>query len=173
MEIEYPEQGLSSALSRLELIGSRLRLMGLAVFASTLVNLLIMVVVWFVYLFSRFSIFFTGFRTDNITLMLFVQVISVACALLFTVLHESRRKQGDTLFEEISDELQWNVRGAELLSEGNAVAAERPALQTRLVLRTFARASDLPLVPGKFGAAIYVAVNLLMLFSEYLRFTKF
>jgi hypothetical protein len=76
---------------------------------------------------------------------------------------ESWRKRGDALFEEISDELQWNIRGTRLLKD-KSPAKERPEIQARVVLRTFARASDLPIIPGKFGPAIYITVNLLITF---------
>ncbi len=145
--------------------------MGLTIFVSTLLNLLAMLAVWFG------SLFFGGYDIHVVRAVFGAQVIFAVCALICTALHETRRKQGDTLFEEISDGLQLQlqlqsvpvVRGTDSLSEGNTMSV----LKARLILRTFAQASDLPLVPGKFGAAIYVAVNLLLLFSEFLRFTRF
>jgi hypothetical protein len=47
------------------------------------------------------------------------------------------------------------------------MAEQRPEINARITLRTYARATDLPLIPGKFGPAIYVAFNLVLLFLAY------
>jgi hypothetical protein len=145
--------GLSDALLRLERVSLSLRKSGRLAFIFTIVNLA----------FAILSLLY-GARLDRPThwSVLAWSLISGMCASALVVMCESWRKQGDALFEEISDELQWNVRGARLLKD-KPLVKERPELQARVVLRTFARASDLPLIPGKFGPAIYVAVNLLVM----------
>lgn len=77
-----------------------------------------------------------------------------AASLALIVFYESLKKRGEALFEEISDELEWDVRG----SEGRQSAEGRPELRARIALRTFARTTDLPLIPGKYGPAIYAVL---------------
>lgn len=74
------------------------------------------------------------------------------------------RRRGDATFEELSDELQWHIRGhqktVELGSERSA--SSTPNLEVRLAMRRFSAACDLPLVPGRFGPAIYAFINILL-----------
>ena len=86
--------------------------------------------------------------------------------LILAVVYETLRKRGNVLFEEISDELQWNVQGG----GAKPLAEKRPDLNARLVLRTFARASDMPLFPGKLGPALYVILNLVLLLMPIISF---
>src|SRR5207248_3149729 len=80
-----------------------------------------------------------------------VVVLLMAFVTLFFAIHfETIRKRGDILFKEISDELQWNVRFSDPDSPGTA-PPRRPSFDARLTLRSFAQASDLPLVPGRYG----------------------
>jgi hypothetical protein len=85
--------------------------------------------------------------------------LSVFVNLAVIVLFENLRRGGDALFEQISDELHWHV-GYRKQKENGAVADDDGQLSdARLVLRAFAGAADLPLIPGKFGPAIYAGVN--------------
>ncbi|HEY0459224.1 MAG TPA: hypothetical protein VGC97_08820 [Pyrinomonadaceae bacterium] len=84
---------------------------------------------------------------------------------LFVVIYDSRLKQGNAIFEEISDELQWNINKAPTQSNSSsAVADNRPELETRIILRTYARTTDLPLFPGKYGPALYIFLNIISFF---------
>jgi hypothetical protein len=99
----------------------------------------------------------TGFA-----LGIYLPISITALTILWIVLYEAMRKRGETLFEEVSDELQWNVR-----KESQAKyppADDRPMLNARIALRSFARATDLPLVPGKYGPGFYATINFVMLF---------
>jgi len=138
--------GLSDALLQLKEVSLSMRSDGSAIFGFTTGNLA----------FAVASLFLGPW-----SLLLAGSVISGLIALAIAVVYESWRKQGDALFEEISDELQWNIRGTRLLQD-KSLAEERPALQARVILRAFARASDLPLIPGRLGPAVYVVVNLLI-----------
>ena len=88
-------------------------------------------------------------------------IMSVSCAIILVSIYEYLRKKGDVLFEEISDELRWDVSGK------SVSGAEKPALEIRVTLRSFARAADLPLVPGKFGPVLYVLFNLTILLVQF------
>lgn len=165
MEIDPPQQELTSTLDQLEIISSRMRSDGYLVSVFTLLNLLALLAL-------RFN-FLALYKADLLAYK-FLQIGQIGFAvfaLANAVLYETLRKRGDAMFEEISDELQWNIRGAKS-SGGADLVDERPNLQARIILRTFARASDLPLIPGKFGAGIYAAVNLFALFVEFLFFSK-
>jgi hypothetical protein len=144
---------LQSSLDRLEYISLKLRQFGMFTFLSTLIYILIV-------LFLTLGIKYTYsllIRSGGlfITLATLNLLLSLSCV----VMYESLRRRGDTLFEEISDELQWKI-GREARNE--KVANESPPLNARVVLRTFARTTDLPLVPGKFGPAVYAGINVLL-----------
>jgi hypothetical protein len=89
-------------------------------------------------------------------------ILAVAgISLISLVLYESMRKSGDALFEEISDELQWKVLGGTSARLSNA-RDDRPPIDIRVRLRDYARATELPFVPGRYGAAVYAAINIVM-----------
>lgn len=88
-------------------------------------------------------------------------VATMACAII--IWFERIRRSGDTLFEEISDELQWHVRHDDPKASHSA-ARSRPDFSVRVALREFARLSDLPVIPGRFGPSIYIAVNVIVSF---------
>lgn len=138
---------LDSSLDKLSRMTSRLSQLGLLLAAITGVNVL------FCLFLSMSGIRFADRLMLTATLAL--------PAFILAGYFERLRKIGDVLFLEISDELQWNIRSKEMRSEESA-ARERPKLDVRITLRSFARASDLPLIPGKFGPAIYIAINVLI-----------
>lgn len=81
--------------------------------------------------------------------------------LLLVADYERQKRQGELLFQELSDELQWYVRFDEASHSG--VAEHRPSLGVRLSLRKFASSADLPIVPGRYGPAAYAGVTLVFL----------
>ena len=108
------------------------------------------------------------YRLFNVILSVFLGTLFCAAssalfALLLSVVFEGRRKEGDVLFKEISDELQWYVRfqKKDKIDISPSTPEHRPDLQARLALRAFAQSSDLPLVPGKYGPLAYALVNIL------------
>jgi hypothetical protein len=84
-------------------------------------------------------------------------------ALMLLVVYDTTRKRGDALFEELSDELQWNVVNGSQGGSKPGPDRERPPVDVRVRLRDYARATDLPFVPGRFGAAAYAAIDILMI----------
>jgi hypothetical protein len=95
---------------------------------------------------------------DNVYIFVAVAFISI----LLILLREFYRRKGDVLFEEIGDELAS--------AKSPDVPPRLSPLEIRLVLRSFAHAVDLPLVPGKFGALTYFVINLLMVIIVVLRY---
>lgn len=84
-------------------------------------------------------------------------LISIAAVVFF----ESLRKRAETLFEEISDEFQWQIKSFGSKSGGEQPRS-RPDLDVRIALRNFAKSGDLPLIPGKFGPTLYAITNLIV-----------
>lgn len=79
---------------------------------------------------------------------------------LVIFLFEKEKRSGDAIFDEVVDEIKWDVKG-----ESKEISDERPNLDTRIALRSFVKAEELPLVPGKFGPIIYIVFNLLLLMA--------
>ncbi len=86
---------------------------------------------------------------------------SVLVNLVVISVFENLRRGGDALFEEISDELHWHLGYRKQTASGTVTNGGQPP-DARLVLRAFAQAADLPLIPGKFGPAIYAGVNVVI-----------
>lgn len=85
----------------------------------------------------------------------FIVLIPV-CALFLLIIYEFMRKKGNTLFSEISDELEWNLKTGESRDE-------TPSINARIILRSFVNASELPFFRGKYGAGIYLLINVVSL----------
>ena len=144
---------LDFLLGRLRHLSSQLNVSGQFVMYLTVLNIVL-----------TLSLLASGCRNGDFAQVLCTQVglaLGIG-ALSLTVACERLRRRGDVLFQEISDELQWDIR-ASTADSGKGIASERPPLDARMILRTFARAGDLPLVPGTFGPAVYAAINLLIL----------
>jgi hypothetical protein len=98
---------------------------------------------------------FPGYYFGNRFLALLAASFAVV-ALALVLVYDRIRRRGDASFEEISDEFQW------YLSRPTVEGSVTPPLDVRIALRTFARTSDLPLVPGRFGPAIYAVVDIVV-----------
>lgn len=148
------ERALERSLDNLSSVTTRIRYLGIISFIVSIANFIVMGLV----------IGRTIFRFYGITTIVFTSVLLGIWALAGIVMYEYLRKKGDVLFEEISDELQWYVQsdGPDIGVQGTA--EKRPILRARIVLRAFAQNTDLPLVPGKFGPAVYVLVNMIVVF---------
>jgi hypothetical protein len=151
-----PLDDLRGSLSDLRFISKRLQRYGFIALIFTVVN--------FASLILTLSLRFLPLGTlTTIFFAFYLPLIATVTALVAIVRYDNLRKRGDALFEEISDELQWNVR--QNLTE--TIARERPELNARVALRSFARATDLPLIPGKYGPGIYATINFVILFLSY------
>jgi hypothetical protein len=151
-----PLDDLRGSLSDLRFISRRLQRYGFIALIFTVLN--------FASLILNLSLRFLPLGTlTAIFFAFYLPLIVTVTALVAIVRYDSLRKRGDALFEEISDELQWNVR--QNLTE--TIARERPELNARVALRSFARATDLPLIPGKYGPGIYATINFVILFLSY------
>jgi hypothetical protein len=101
-------------------------------------------------------------------------IFSVVIAVI--VLFDRRRRRGNGLFEEISNEIQSLTGEAfkEMLTATTVYEYNDAELETmtglskqvkfnaRVTLRDFTRSAELPLVPGNIGPVIYFVFNLLI-----------
>jgi hypothetical protein len=145
---------MTQALVRLEYLTQRLRMYGQILAVLTTVTV-------------AGSIALAFYRVFNVILVVFettlgVIAVSAFQALILAALFESRRKEGDVLFKELSDEFQWYIRfGRDKKAANDAAPDHRPGLEARLALRSFAQGSDLPLAPGAYGPLLYALINIL------------
>jgi len=80
---------------------------------------------------------------------------------ILTIYFEYLRKRGEAVFEEISDDLHWYIGYKKENSKENS--EKKPGLEIRVLLRSFAKITDLPLIPGRFGPAIYIGINIVLI----------
>lgn len=136
------------SIKYLQRITKYLRLNGYLIILITAINLVL----------SSLSPRIFPFREASIISVFFTLIIFG-----LTIFYENQRKRGEAIFEEISDELQWHIGYRSSISN-KEVSAEKPELRIRITLRSFARTTDLPLIPGKFGPALYIGINIFMSF---------
>ena len=148
---------LAAAVAKLESITVALRQLQFALPLATLLSLMLLLL---------------GYLHVTPAFYFYFAVFADAFAVLFVTFYEIAVKRGNVLFEEISDELQWHIETEGILRPINPkeatpkgpVAPERPAINVRVVLRSFAQATDLPLFPGRYGPAFYTLINLVLIF---------
>jgi hypothetical protein len=148
----------SDYIQRLSEISIRLRKFGRIVFSLTFINLISTCAV---------ILFFVGLEKSSMSnadvllfwrLPLFISGFSFLCLIVTTFFFEKERRYGDTIFDEVVDELKWDITGS-----SKQIADERPNLDTRVILRSFLKSEELPLIPGRFGHVIYIAINFLLI----------
>jgi hypothetical protein len=148
-------------LSRLEEINFRLRKNGLLAFIFTLANFVVLIIC------SSLPVVSDGRSSLPVKLsFLFPSLMALFSSGLF----EMWRSEGDGLFDVISNELEWDARQK---ASSVQVTQQHSVFSERLLLKEFTRLSTMPLIPSRFGPAIYFAVNfLLALAQQYLLFVR-
>ncbi len=145
------------SVNYLHRITKYLRLSGYLVIFSTVINLVLL-------LSSSFPGIFPLREASFFSVLFTIIIFGLA------IFYENQRKSGEAIFEEVSDELQWHIGYRSSIP--NKVSEKKPELEIRIALRTFARTTDLPLIPGKFGPVLYIGINILIsLLSGYLEYT--
>lgn len=61
------------------------------------------------------------------------------------------RSKGMIVYEDLTDEMDWSIKRKELF--------HRPPLETRIVIRNFLKASDLPFTSGPNGRFFYLMLH--------------
>lgn len=147
---ENSENNLKPYLNKLIKIATLLRLLSYYIVGSSIFGLL-----FSLSLYSSIIIFSRKLSDDSFlinVLLVWFNFISVACLINYEFLC----KKGNILFSEISDELEWNLKNEK---SGN----ESPNIDTRIILRSYIQASELPFFRGKYGTGIYLLINIVSL----------
>jgi hypothetical protein len=135
-------QSFEEYIGRLERIARQLRIIGFGLLGCTLAN--------FLTLTATVLGLFHSYLSSQFAAVVFVLVLVGA------TYFESNRRRGEAIYSEVTDEFHRR-------------ASRRPtddvAMPFRIALKDFAVSMDLPLVPGRYGAATYVAVNLALVIS--------
>jgi hypothetical protein len=155
VEAETSLKSLEQNLALLERVTRRLRYLGILIVILTFTCLLFSALI-------TNGVFYIG--NDGFYVPIYFLYIPFFSSLLSIIFYETYRKHGDALFEEISDELQWHIDG----SKTAAISEKKPRLQSRIILRNYARTTDLILIPGKYGPAMYALINIAILFITLL-----
>jgi len=136
-------------LSDLEGIAKRLEFNNRVICSLSLVNL------------AAWVISAVGSRSLTIALDPSILLMGLL-AIVFLSRGSSLVRAGNALYEDVSNELQGR-RVSKILAGLNPAPEEEtgPESDASLVLRKFARAASMPLVPGQSGPAVYLTVNLL------------
>jgi hypothetical protein len=103
--------------------------------------------------------------TDLILMASFIFFITI----LALFVHERLKRNGDIIFNEVSDELQWSLESRRFPKSPNDFHSEkeqRPNITIRIILRTFIRNTDLPLAASRLGPLIYLAMSFLIWSSQ-------
>jgi len=107
-------------------------------------------------------------RTEAVFVFIFAVLVAV---LMILLMYDVIRRKGNGIYEEISHALQGLSFGPpniptekSLKSEINEMVKELEIQKTevRFVLKDFNNAADLPIIPGKTGAAFYFALNVVI-----------
>jgi hypothetical protein len=144
------EKSLKTAIDELTIITRHVKQRSSIVAGVTLLNM-----------FSAFYIlFFYGLPTSE-RLMLGVHAAILLLCLLLLWDYDNQRRAGDSLFEEISDELQWHITSTlnNSVPTDDKVAEQRPFLHERVTLRQYALTTNLPL-SGRQGPIYYALLNI-------------
>jgi len=160
-------QELREAIASLKEISRVAAILGISAFAASMAELVIFLYLTYLALFGLrvFSALRLDYWRHKAAVPMAVLVCLAAISVFLLVIYDAIRRRGSAIFEEISDDLHGysGSRAASHISDTEGVP-----LDARVVLRTFSRATDLPLVPGKFGRTVYFLVNIFLVFGALL-----
>jgi hypothetical protein len=149
---------VEESVREVRFIARQLRLLGPLILLVTLGNM--GVLLWGIG--RSVQLGHVGYQDTLTVTNIVIAMVTIAALGLF----ETLRKRGDAIFQELSDELQWHVGRLPF----REAPVERPMLDVRVTLRTFSAAAELPLVPGRFGGAVYAALNLIIAIASVFLF---
>lgn len=144
---------LKTAVDQLTAITKRLSVLASLIAGATLLNMF-----WAV-----FVVLISGLATSERLLLGIHAAILLLCLLLLWQYDHSRRA-GDSLFEEISDELQrYIAAGQNSGQDGDELANQWPFLHERITLRQYTPTTNLPL-SNRQGPIYYALLNIAVTF---------
>ena len=147
---ETAESALMEELDRLRFVTRRLRWLGMQCFTMVLATTALTVA-------SSITDKLAG---GNSFQLIIVSLGGVMIVMGLTALFawEREKDRGSAIYEEVSDELEWDhrsLRGSFHQSDESA-PERRPDLNIRLALREYLRNAKLPLVSAESGATFYL-----------------
>lgn len=148
-------------------ITNRLSFYSKTILILTFINLILSIVFWLQINYYSSRDYSSG-NQFGVNFTLFFCYISFLLVLAALYFYESTRKHGEVLFEEISDELEWYVDN----KFGKKSSSHRPEINSRILLRSFIKTTDLPFISGKSGPAVYLILNITLIIISTLYFTK-
>jgi hypothetical protein len=144
-------------VDELRFLNARLRRYSLIILLGVLFNILTNVVVATIVSVNRGYI--------DLRALVVVPTLTTIVALLCIAMYDSMRRRAAALFEELSDEYQWWVRGSASRLSESGLRSSRPPIVIRVALRESAQAQNVPFFPGNFGPGIYAIVNICLLLA--------
>ena len=150
---------LAFHIRRLNQISSNLRFDGILLALLTFVQMFV-----FVFLMTKLR------SNDYFFPSPFHVIFILALAnILLLLIRDVLKRAGDSLFEEITDELQWSV----IAGPRSDRSRGRPPLAIRYTLRTYTKASALPILDGEAGPTTYgLLVIITLVASAYLQYLR-
>jgi hypothetical protein len=159
--VEQDEVPLNLALKELRYVTHRTQRNSSMVSTITLLHVTFALVIAF-----YFSTPVVISRTYSVNLF-FLMLLEIALLILSIsalLLYDRLISRGDAIYQEISDELEWQVKGLTNATDKKvpvySSSKERPGLSVRLALRDFVLAARLPLVRGSQGGTYYLFINM-------------
>lgn len=151
--IEMRKLEFGDRLTHLSELAQRMRMLGMYVTILTACNLLGVLV--FLAMRGRFL--------SDIPMATHIAITLLAITSL--TMYANLRSRAEVIFAELSEEVQWFI-GRQIIERNLKSPPSppefKPDLNTRIVLRTYAKATDLLFVPGDYGPGIYVMINLVV-----------
>ena len=141
------ERDLGRYIFQLRRLAIVLRIMGAAILAATLLHLTFA---------ATFSVPKYSAGNDYVA----GSLMAFAIVVIFAMAFEQLSSQGEIIYGEVTDELHRRQDDPALIP---------PQISFRIALRHFAASTNLPLIPGRFGVASYIVVNLMIVGSVLLR----
>ena len=87
---------------------------------------------------------------------------------------DQSRKRGMAIYNEISDEVEWDFNNSRNFENRRvnvaAQPSERPELKLRLVLREFLNSATLPLAPHDWGTILYLVLFVMSMLINFVAF---
>jgi hypothetical protein len=152
------EEELDLAVESLNVISNQLTWQSTAILVFTLLDVIFLFLA--VYTSSRVN---AEIQWLILSLELVIALLAIVSCFRFDML----RRQGNGYFEEISDALHNMIA----TTEDREGSQGKLHLHVRIIMRKFSSASDLPLIPGKYGPAAVSALNLALASISLMRST--
>jgi len=162
------ERALSDALFKLNRLIRDLKIFSSLTVAGTMFHLT--VGAWAIFLLFKNPTAVVPRPYDPVQFSILMEIIMLVIVFGFSFIFDRLTASGEALYQEISDELEWQIKATEDTVEPNKVSTkERPGLAIRLTMREYVLATRLAFVPGPYGVRYYLVINL-FIFILYFSF---